>query len=377
MKMDRNFKRIIGLLLAAVFLFGAAGLPMRAARAETALATATVNTSKLNVRKTASTKGAVVTTISRGTAVNIYSVESNGWCRIDVPSEKKQGYVSGRYLLVDNAAGVYGLGITKARVNLRASASTGSKSAGLIQKGKGLIVLGIANGWCQVKVIESGKTGYMYLRYVNVVCKATAPSQPSKTLGTINATDVSLRSGAGTSTPRLGRLAKNTALEILGQTGDWYQVKVTSSGKTGYVFRLYVTLSSATPAPSATPTAAPTLGTGQVTGSRVNMRKGPSTKYASLGRLSSGTALIILAVSGDWYQVKVTSTGKTGYIYKTYVKITSQTASPTPTATAAATAIATQRPTASPSPTPPAAMTPSPSPTPAVTATPAATNAGN
>ena len=51
--------------------------------------------------------------------------------------------------------------------------------------------------------------------------------------------------------------------------------------------------------------------------SRVNFRKGPSKKYASMRKLHKGYKLTYLGKSGRW--VKVKYKGKTGYVYDSYV----------------------------------------------------------
>lgn len=56
--------------------------------------------------------------------------------------------------------------------------------------------------------------------------------------GTINATDVSFRSGPSTSSSRIRFLSKGTALTITGRSGDWYSVTIGSTD--GYVYASYV-----------------------------------------------------------------------------------------------------------------------------------------
>ena len=51
--------------------------------------------------------------------------------------------------------------------------------------------------------------------------------------------------------------------------------------------------------------------------SRVNFRKGPSNKYASMRKLHKGYKLTYLGKSGRW--VKVKYKGKSGYVYDSYV----------------------------------------------------------
>ena len=132
--------------------------------------------------------------------------------------------------------------------------------------------------------------------------------------GAINARRVNLRSGPSTDYRSLGRLDEGTALYVLSQSGSWYRVRIKSSGKTGYIHRLYVTLSGI---PDETKKEAG----GAVNGSGVNLRSGPSTDYKSLGKLKKGTPLTILSLCGNWYQVRVNSTGETGYMYKKYVTV--------------------------------------------------------
>jgi len=56
--------------------------------------------------------------------------------------------------------------------------------------------------------------------------------------GTINATDVSFRSGPSTGSSRIRFLNKGTALTITGRSGDWYSVTIGSTD--GYVYASYV-----------------------------------------------------------------------------------------------------------------------------------------
>ena len=78
-------------------------MPMREAHAESALASGFVNTAKLNLRKGVGTRNAIVDTLGKSTAVNIYEV-SGTWLRIDVPSTGKSGYVSGKYITVNSTS---------------------------------------------------------------------------------------------------------------------------------------------------------------------------------------------------------------------------------------------------------------------------------
>ena len=60
-----------------------------------------------------------------------------------------------------------------------------------------------------------------------------------------------------------------------------------------------------------------------ITGDDVNFRKGPSTSYASLGKLNKGYKVEYISETNSWSKVKYN--GQTGYVYSKYVAQTSTT----------------------------------------------------
>ncbi len=357
-------------------------IPMREAHAETTLATGYVNTSKLNLRKGVGTGNSIVDTLSKSTAVNIYEVIGT-WLRIDVPSTGKSGYVSGKYISVNSTSlSAYALGSTTGRVNLRKEATSKSESLAIVASKAGLTIYSAdaKTGWYKVKVHATGKEGYISPSYVKIVSKVDGGNSGSTTAtaGEITANSVNLRSGPGTNYTKLDKLQKMDDLTILEKSGDWYKVTAIAIKKTGYVYASFVKVTStsptATPGPT-TPTPVPTtvpVGTqvGKLNASGVNFRTGPSTAYSSLGKLAKDTAVTVIGKSGDWYQVTVTATGKTGYVYSRYITITS-TVTPTPSASPSPSPTVSPTPPTPTPPTPtPATPTPTaPTPTPTETAT--------
>lgn len=319
--------RLLCALICGMMLFCLA-IPLGAeAHAESAFATAVVNTGRLNVRSGPGTGYGVVTVIDEKTAVNLYEIKGN-WLRIDVPSLNRQGYVNGKYLLVNAPSNpFYGLGYTSGTVNLRSKPDTGGDKRATLASGTGLLLLSVAkNGWFYVRVQGGNKEGYVSNRYVSVICKSAQGSASQGAI--ISGEGVNLRSGAGMNYKSLAKLKRNTAVTVLAASGDWYQVQIVSSGATGYVYKTYVksTAATVTPAPNNTANA-------YINASGVNFRKGASTKYASLGKLSRSTAVTVLGVLGDWYQVQLTGTTRVGFVYRTYVTFTVATPAPQPSPT--------------------------------------------
>lgn len=140
--------------------------------------------------------------------------------------------------------------------------------------------------------------------------------------GYINASDVNLRSGAGTNYSVVTCMAKNTKFTFVDgklYNSKWYKIKLASNSKTGYVTKEYATVSSSTTASNVS---------GYVSDDYVNLRSGAGTNYSVVSCLRKNTKFTFLSTSlynSSWYKIKVTSTSKTGYIKKDYVKKVSQT----------------------------------------------------
>ena len=60
--------------------------------------------------------------------------------------------------------------------------------------------------------------------------------------------------------------------------------------------------------------------TGKVTASSINIRKSANSESKVVGTLREGASVTIKETKGSWY--KISAGGKTGYVYKKYIKIT-------------------------------------------------------
>lgn len=65
--------------------------------------------------------------------------------------------------------------------------------------------------------------------------------------------------------------------------------------------------------------------TGVVTASKLNVRKGPSTKYSRIGSFNKNKKITILGQSNNWYKVNLN--GKEGWVSKKYVKVSGNSTS--------------------------------------------------
>lgn len=155
------------------------------------------------------------------------------------------------------------------------------------------------------------------------------------TYGTMTAANVNLRKTASTSSASLGKLSKNQKVEVVSKSGDWFKIK--ANGKTGYVMKSFVTLTSGTtaattttnkkPAATTTTTKSTTTGTAKAAATVYKTAKAASTN--KLTTVKKGATFPVQAQTASFY--KITVNGKTGYIAKNAVTIKKSTASQTET----------------------------------------------
>ena len=130
-----------------------------------------------------------------------------------------------------------------------------------------------------------------------------------------------VRDQSGTHGQVLATLEDGTRVEVLSTAENgWYQISF--GDLVGYVSSDYLTV-DAQDAVAAVPSAAPlaeaeqTVQYARVTASALNVRTGPSTSYAKLGQLLSGTYVDPLESQNGWY--KIGYNGGYGWICADYV----------------------------------------------------------
>lgn len=155
-------------------------------------------------------------------------------------------------------------------------------------------------------------------------------SKPPPAVLYVSESRVHLRQGPSTRSPSLAKIAQGTPLKVLAQAGDWWKV-VNPRGGAAYVASWVV--SSRAPKPSTVsdePTeeepstgdqnspekslSSPSLPAWVYANEeRIHLRREPSTKSFSQGKVARGTALKVLAQEQAWWKVR-TPQGREGYV---------------------------------------------------------------
>lgn len=162
-----------------------------------------------------------------------------------------------------------------------------------------------------------------FLKNQGVDIKAQANSvttrkQPASCTYYSNA-NTTLKSAANSTSSNLVSVSKGDKMTSVNavstQSGNY--LRVTVNGKTGWLYRGYISPSYVAPAKPATPAAKP-VPSAQYTNNSVNFRTGAGTNYKVIQYLAKHTNVTATGVkSGNWVQIKVGS--KTGWVSGNYL----------------------------------------------------------
>ena len=198
--------------------------------------------------------------------------------------------------------------VTASALNMRSEASTAGDIITCLPRGTIVLVTGSAGDWFQVSY--RGQSGYMLSDYLTISDSADADFGT----GTIQGTDVRVRSGPDTSYSILGEENSGVSFAVTGVSGSW--LKVSYNNGVGYVKSTYLSVGAES---SADTEVSAMSGTGTINGTTVRLRSGPSTSHEILGTYDTGKTMTITGDAGDWYRVNCD--GVEGYVYKTYLTV--------------------------------------------------------
>lgn len=159
-------KKIISIFLITIILLSTFIMPIKVHSATNTSQAGVVSLSsgRLNVRSSASTGGAILTSLANGSYVTLIS-KSGNWYYVEY-ADGKFGYCHKDYIKPDS--GKTAKVVTQSTaLNVRSGAGTGYSIKDSVKKGEIVIILSESNGWS--KILYSGvKTGYVSSQYLSV-----------------------------------------------------------------------------------------------------------------------------------------------------------------------------------------------------------------
>ena len=204
--------------------------------------------------------------------------------------------------------------VTASSLNFRTGPSTSYSIINVLMNGQKVEYISTSGSWLKVKY--NGVTGYVHGDYVT---KGTTDNSTTGTTKYVSASvGLNVRSGAGTSYSKLGKLEYKEKVTVLSTSNGWS--KINYNGKTGYVDSSY--LKSTVPGSTNDNTNNETTGTTKYvnTTSGLNVRSGAGTSYSKLGKLEYKEKVTVLSTSNGWS--KINYNGKTGYVDSSYLQST-------------------------------------------------------
>ncbi|MHB1255222.1 MAG: SH3 domain-containing protein [Dethiobacteraceae bacterium] len=231
-----------------------------------------------------------------------------------------------------------------------------------------VVILQTQGRWHQVR-LTTGQVGWVFAQYISLNAAAPTPlpspspaplpnpaPQPAPVpapvpipvanpqTGTVTMAALPLRSGPAVSFNAITTLGLNSQLTILRTQGNWHEVRL-PGGQVGWVFAQYVSINQ--PGPILSPisnqpgTEQPATGEtstqrlARVTVNALNLRSSPSTEAERITLLPLGTLAEVVAESGEWLQIRLSS-GQLGWVFAEFVLVFNRQAAPPATGTGTA-----------------------------------------
>ncbi|MGK2310215.1 septal ring lytic transglycosylase RlpA family protein [Cutibacterium sp. V970] len=225
-------------------------------------------TTDVNVRSASSNSGKVLTIAARGQSVQVTGKKVRGWVPVTVNGTT--GWIYQRFLTEENTLPVHfgsdplpDTMIATVPVNVRDDSRNAGNVLTAAERGQEVQVTGRPDGsWVPVSV--NGKSGWIYGRYLTTGKAAPAPAKPSTdakgdsstsrekarpaldNAATHTTDGLNLRASASSTSAITDHLTKNQGVTVTGKTnGNWVQVH--ANGKTGWLYRTYLTGKIPTP----------------------------------------------------------------------------------------------------------------------------------
>lgn len=156
-------RKFTSFILALVLILGTLSIPTVAATTSSQAGVVSVTSGRLNVRSSASTSGAVVSSLAKGSYITLMS-KSGNWWRVEY-ADGKYGYCHADY--IKTATGTPAtVKISSGSLNVRSGAGTSYSKVASLYKGEVVIVLSKTGSWS--KILYNGtKTGYVSSQYLS------------------------------------------------------------------------------------------------------------------------------------------------------------------------------------------------------------------
>ena len=288
---------------------------------ETKSGQGTITGNSVRVRMGPGTTFQTVSTLTKGTAVNILEKNQN-W--VQIKTDDIEGWVADAYIQLPAASENTVKQETKEtssdsqigrvmvdRLNVRSEPSTSSASLGKLNKDTSVTIYQMNNEWVQIDF--QGKKGWVSESYIELgkVQDDTKKITKGITTAKITATGLNVRKQDSLNSEVIGSVNKDETYPVLQQKGQMTQLQL-SDTKKGWVVSWYLEIENAAQTAKKK--------NQHIKGSKVTtlydgtiLRSKPDTSSDIIGQVKAGETFSVLGMEGDWYSIE-TKNGKTAYV---------------------------------------------------------------
>lgn len=205
--------------------------------------------------------------------------------------------------------------ITGNSVNFRKGPGTNYSSLDKLNKGYKVEYLETVGSWIKIKY--NGLEGFVHGDYVSGSSNNNTSEGDNtiKTTKEVTGSSVNFRKGPGTNNSVIKALSKGTKVGFISESNGW--AKINYNGSIGYISSKYLGAINSNNNNTNEEADNTVKYNKEVTGSRVNLRKGPGTNYPVVTSLSRGTSVGVISESNGWS--KINYNGSIGYMSSSYL----------------------------------------------------------
>ena len=206
--------------------------------------------------------------------------------------------------------------VTGSSVNFRKGPGTNNSVIKALSKGTKVGFISESNGWA--KVNYNGTIGYISSKYLESVNSENNNVETDNTVKAdkeVTGSSVNFRKGPGTNYSIIKTLSKGTKVGFISESNGW--AKINYNGSIGYISSKYLGAINSNNNNTNEEADNTVKYNKSVTGSRVNLRKGPGTNYPVVTSLIRGTSVGVISESNGWS--KINYNGSIGYMSSSYL----------------------------------------------------------
>jgi N-acetylmuramoyl-L-alanine amidase len=275
-------------------------------------ATAKANTDQLRVRSGPGTNFRIIGNLTKGQAITVLA-ENENWLKIE--ASFGEGWVSRQYVdmksttkttttKTDPNSIANETAMVTALLNVRDKPSASSTVVGKVASGTSVKIFSKQNNWLEIEF--NGQKAWVSADYVQTGEKTSKASGGSGPIGTVTASNLSVRTGPSLDSSIIGSIQQGQTFTIVDERNNWIKIEY-KPGTFGWAASWYFSKDQSKS------TAVPNDSKITILHNGTNIRSSADGQASVLLRANEGESFAIKSVKNDWYEITLAN-GVSGYV---------------------------------------------------------------